>query len=108
MSSIPSEDKSCMMSASEMSCQAMTLLAKQEAERNQGVMFRQVLHPACEKFQQLADRAEEYVLQKPSVFGKKMCFSQTENYQDGPWKDQFKPLTSLQASFDTWSRRKGV
>ena len=106
MSSLPSEDKSCMISASDMSCQAMTELAKAEAQRNMGMMSYQVVHPICQRFQELADREEEYTLQKPSVYGKKACFSQSDKYQDGPWTAQFE----LQATpkFDTWSRRKGA
>lgn len=106
MSSLPSEDKSCMISASDMSCQAMTELAKAEAQRNMGMMSYQVVHPICQRFQELADRGEEYLLQKPSVYGKKACFTQTDKYKDGPWTAQFELQATPQ--FDTWSRRKGA
>lgn len=105
MSSLPSEDKSCMIAAGNMSCQAMTELAKAEAQRNVGMMSYHVVHPMCQRFQELADRGEEYLLQKPTVYGKKACFSQTDKYQDGPWKSQF-DYPAAMPKFDTWSRRK--
>lgn len=107
MSSLPSNDQSCMLSSGQLSCDAMTELAKAEAQRNLNMMSYQVVHPICQRFQTLADREEEYLLQKPSVYGKKACFSQTDKYQDGPWKKQFE-YPSATPQFDTWSRRKGA
>lgn len=107
MSSLPSNDESCKLSAAQMSCDAMIDLAKDEAQRNMNMMSYQVVHPICERFQKLADRGEEYLLQKSEVFGKKACFTQTDKYQDGPWKAQFDYPTAT-PKFDTWSRRKGA
>lgn len=96
-----------MLTAGEMSCQAMTELAKAEAQRNLNMMSYQVVHPICERFQSLADRGDEYLLQKPSVFGKKVCFTPTDKFHDGPWKAQFE-YPNATPKFDTWSRRKGA
>lgn len=108
MSSVPNEDDSLMRNAGDVSCDAMIELAKQEALRNRNVMAYQVVHPVCQRYQELADRGEEYVLQKPTVFGKKMCFTKTTNFQDGDWVRQFQPLKPESVAFDTWSRRKGA
>jgi hypothetical protein len=95
-----------MTTSSEMSCQAMSELAKNEAIRNRDIMFYQTIHPVCERFQNLADREQEYDLQKPITFGKKACFTPTPSFRDGPWKDMFNVKTSDPVRFDIWSRRK--
>lgn len=90
-----------------MSCDAMVELAKAEAQRNMNMMSYQVVHPICQRFQELSDRKEEHELQKPSVYGKKACFTKTETFHDGNWKQQFEYPDAI-AQFDTWSRRKGA
>lgn len=107
MSSIPSNDASCMMQASDVSCDAMVGLAKDEAARNAATLGHQVVHPVCERFQQLADRAEEHGLQKPPTFARKMCFTKTDHFQEGPWSSQFAPIPYPNVRFDTWTRAKG-
>ena len=105
MSSLASGDTSCLTAANDMSCQAMSELAKAEVHRNVGMLSYQVINPTCQRFQELPDRGEESLLQQPSVYGKKACFSQTDKYRDGPWKSQF-DYPAAMPTFDTWSRRK--
>lgn len=109
MSSVDAEDKQLWNASSQLSCQIMTQLAQDEARRNNGPLSYQVVHPVCEKYQQLADREAEHLLQKTNPHGKKACFMKQHNYQDGPWTAQFaSPLHQNDVAFDIWSRRKGT
>jgi hypothetical protein len=99
------DDASCMMSASAMSCAAMHELAREEASRNVNVLSYNVLHPMCSRFQELADRKDEHELQKPPQFAKKLCFTKTPQFQDGPWRDQFAPIPRP-LEFDVQTRRR--
>lgn len=108
MSSVNAEDTQLMNASSQMSCQVMTELAKDEARRNMNPLSYQVVHPACSKFQELADRETEYFLQKAQPDGKKACFEKATNFQEGPWTSQFAPLMNPNIAFDVWSRRKGA
>jgi hypothetical protein len=84
----------------------MTELAKNEAVKNRDILFYQAVHPACERFQNLADRGQEDDLQKPTVYGKKVCFTPMPTFRDGNWTKQFETKTPDPVRFDIWSRRK--
>lgn len=84
---IPEEQ--CYPEAAVMSCEAMTLLAKEEALRNQSMLTRNVHHPVCERLQSLADRKMEYALQKPEDVSRKACFAKTSLFNDGTWTGMF-------------------
>lgn len=103
------DDAFCYPWAAKMSCEAMTTLAKQEAARNAQNLSYFVLHPACGRFQELADRGTEHDLQKTiGTLRKKMCYDRADKYQDGPWKSE--QPTTLQDPFkvrwDEWTRAK--
>lgn len=100
-------EEACATSASHMSCDAMSLLAIEETKRNAKVLGYQTVYPACERFQQLADRTEEHRLQKVPVFARNACFTKEPAFQEGPWQTQFQPVPLPNVRFDTWTRAKG-
>lgn len=99
----------CYPLAADVSCVAMKELALDEGKRNAAALQRNLVFPACERFQKLADREEEYVLQKPTTFSRKMCFTKTSHFQQGDWETAF-PKNGVDvwnARFETWTRAKG-
>lgn len=100
------QEEACAVTAGSVSCDAMSELAIAETQRNAGVLSYQVAFPACERFQQLADRVQEYNLQKPPGLMRKMCFTKTDDFQQGPWETQFNQVPWQNVNFDKWTRAK--
>jgi hypothetical protein len=101
-------ENDCAGVAGNVSCDAMKQLARDEALRNRSMCDYQTLYPACERFRELADRVEEYKLQKPPGFMRNMCFTKTPSFQEGDWAARFGGgPTPRDVRFDTWTRAKG-
>lgn len=91
------------MDASLMSCQVMTELAIDEARRNRILMEYQTVYPACERFQELADRGKESELQKQTQFARKTCFIKKPTFDQG---DYYWEPEHPRAQFDAWTKAK--
>lgn len=101
-------ENQCWPEAANVSCDAMSELAIAETRRNAAFLGYQTLYPACQRFQELANRVEEHNLQKTPQLLRKACFTKTPEFQEGPWKQQFSELAWQQMRFDTWTRAKGA
>lgn len=101
------EEEPCAVTAANVSCEAMSELAIQEARRNSALLGYQTVYPACARFLELADRKEEHTLQKPATFAKNYCFTKEPAFQEGPWQTQFQSIPLPNVRFDTWTRAKG-
>jgi hypothetical protein len=101
-------DNTCFEIADDISCDAMTILAKDEYSKNLQSMSYNLINPACDRMQKLADRGVEYDLQKrPGTHLNDACFNLPANYYNGPWVSQFninKP--PFDTKFDKWTRPK--
>ena len=92
MSSIESEDRSCMDAADAMSCAAMTILAKKEAKSDASIRNYSLLYPACERMNSLKDRGLEYTLQANGIVSRNICFNPNVMIKTGEWDQQFEVL----------------
>lgn len=106
MSSAPWSDTSCMQAASDMSCAAMLQLAKKEYDQNASVLSYQVVHPACDKYSQLADRGDEYKLFLNGGISRNLCFTHDPALKAGPYFSQIE--NTRKESFEAWTRRKDI
>lgn len=106
MSSTTWSDTSCMQKASVMSCQAMLALAKKEYDQNSSVLSYQVVAPNCERFQQLADRGDEYKLLLNGGISRNLCFTHDPALKAGPYFSQIENIRA--ESFEKWTRRKDI
>ena len=105
MSSLESEDPSCMNAADAMSCSAMTELAKKEAQQNAYYLRNLIQHPACERYHTLADRGTEYMLQANGITSKNICFNPSVMVKKGEWEQQHGLLLPRnQPEFDVFTR----
>lgn len=106
---LTTSDDQCHLASANMSCEAMTALAAREAQNNSVLLQYNTVHPVCQRFMELADRVDEYKLQKPSTFVKNACFTKTPAFQQGPWDKQFASDFAWQnISFDAWTKAKGT
>lgn len=99
----------CGRIADNMSCDAMSALASDEARKNINRLDYLVNHPNCERMHALADRVDEHQLQiNPlGVLPRKLCVYKTELYGVGKWDKVMTPLdTPVVAQFDKWTRAK--
>jgi hypothetical protein len=74
--------------ANMMSCQAMISMAQEEARQNMYTLDSLVNHPACERFQSLADRAlerNELQANPKMMIPRKLCVYKTIKYGTGDW-----------------------
>jgi hypothetical protein len=92
MSSLEPEDPSCINAADEMSCDAMTILAKKEAREDATICNYSLLHPVCNRFNSLADRGLEYTLQANGIVSRNICFNPNVMIKKGEWEQQFEIL----------------
>jgi hypothetical protein len=109
MSAPEADTDHCYPWAETLSCDAMTELAIAEVRRNRGASDYMLVHPACERFQQFADRKAEHDLQKTSTLRKNMCTEKLASYQDGPWKTDQPPTIlapPVTERFVEWTRAK--
>lgn len=105
-----SSSDSCVPWADQLSCDAMRELAIRESRRNAANTGYMLLHPACSRFQTLADRGAEHDLQKTfGSFKKKICIDKSPKFGDGPWKAAFPPeilAPPVAERFEQWTRAK--
>jgi len=111
-------DNSCMLFADEMSCEAQSQLAQAEVYRNNSLNNYMLAHPACDRFNGLMDREEEYNLLKTVGSNKKLCVNKRPSFSDGPWKQQFNLLLGdapkpnatnvVYTKYDQWTRAKNA
>ena len=97
-------DLTCMQLANDVSCQRMLQLAKQEFALNQGPMLYAIDNPTCAMNLELADRGQEYLLQKPAQFARNLCFVKKPTYGEGTWVHQYAGIDRVE--FDINTRRK--
>ena len=100
----------CLPWADQLSCDSMRDLATRESLRNAAHSGYLLLHPACARFQTLADRKAEHDLQKTAgSFKKTICIDKSPKFQDGPWKAAY-PTEILPPPvaerFEQWTRAK--
>lgn len=95
----------CDTYADKMSCDAQTVLAKQEVLRNAFLMDYVVNHPMCNRFNEISDKALEASLLQSQQTGLKICDDNPNITQDGPWTEQFSEVGSI-TQFDRWTRAK--
>jgi hypothetical protein len=89
----------CSEVANQVSCSAMTELAKAEFYNNMTLLSYNVVYPVCERLQSLADRDMESYLLLTDIQDSKTCFDMSPDYKKGPWIDQFK-LYKKEHQFD--------
>ena len=99
-------DSTCMNLADQLSCQNMLKLAQKEYHQNDDINRYMIEHPVCERFQNLADREQEYVLQKPLQFAKNLCMVKKPTYDQGDYVNQLHALPFDRMQFEEWTRRK--
>ena len=95
---------SCMELADKMSCDAMTILAKDQVSRDFHTLTFASAHPACERYMEIADRAKELELQAGNGLAKNLCFDPATWDKSGPWVDQFKIMRPVPERFDASTR----
>jgi hypothetical protein len=105
MSSLEPEDPSCMNTADEISCAAMTELAKKEARADAKICGYSILHPVCNRLNSLADRGTEYMLQANGIVSRNICFNPNVMIKTGEWEQQFETLhTNMPLIYDNLTR----
>ena len=105
MSSLEPEDPTCMNAADMMSCDAMIILAKKEAKADTAICSRDLLNPVCSRYNSLADRGTEYILQANGIISKNICFNPNVMIKTGEWEQQFEALQPKMANaYDTFTR----
>jgi len=105
MSSLEAEDQSCMNLADEMSCSAMTELAKKEARADASICGYSLLHPVCNRLNTLSDRGLEYTLQANGIVSRNICFNPNVMIKAGEWEQQFDILkVNMPLVYDNMTR----
>jgi len=107
MSSVSYGDSSCTLSAAQVSCDAMSEMAKSEYYKNKMTESYFLLDPSCERNQQLANREEEHFLQKSLGIARNVCFEKTAQFQQGPWESSFTEMVADPTRFEQWTRARG-
>lgn len=105
MSSLDPQDPSCMNASDQMSCAAMTELAKKEAQSNGYHLKFLIDNPVCDRYHSLADRGTEYMLQANGIVSKNICFNPSVMVKSGEWDQQLGLLLPRnQPEFDVQTR----
>lgn len=94
-----------MAIADEVSCKAMSGLAKQELVDNLSPLLYQTNHPVCDRFQELSDRDKESHLQF-SLLTRDICMKKKPEYHQGTWETMMQPIMKEDIRFDMNTRRK--
>jgi hypothetical protein len=81
-------------------------LALKDYDRNAGVLGYQIIDPSCERYQQLADRGEEYKLQLNGGISRNLCFTHDPSLKAGDYFHQIQ--NTRKESFEQWTRRKDI
>lgn len=106
MSSVKFNDSSCTTSASKVSCDAMSSLAIDAYKKNRQYQSYLLQDPSCFRYQSLADRGDEHLLQKSLGIARNVCFEKTPEFQKGPWENQYAPQVDLPTFYEKWTRSK--
>jgi hypothetical protein len=94
MSSLESNDTSCMDVSDAMSCAAMIELSKKQAHENKVLCAYSIVNPTCEQRNSLKDPSTEYTLQANGITSKNICFNPAIMRKSGTWEYQFGLLNS--------------
>jgi hypothetical protein len=97
----------CALHADKMSCDAMSSLSKAALIADFKHQSYLTNDPSCFRYQALADRGDEHLLQKSLGISRNVCFEKTPEFQQGEWQTTFPPMgVHLPTFYEQWTRAK--
>jgi len=97
---------SCKSQADAMSCATMTSMAKDEVARDFQYRMFAASSPACERYRQISDKAQELALFAGNGLARNLCFDPASLSKAGSWEQQFVPLRPIPDCFIANTRPK--
>lgn len=107
MSSVLSNDRSCMLTAENMSCTAVHDMNARYNKNNATLLNYSVGQPnLCERYHHISDKQLEHTLQAGGGLVRNMCWNTPPNLSQGDYAKQFAPIRPVPEIFLMSTKQK--